>query len=358
MDFLRLLLNPVLSFIWAFMIAVFAIPSIVRVSHDKKLLDVPNGRTIHSRSTPRLGGLAIFAGFLSALTIFGRLEDGVQQLLAGCSVLFFIGLKDDIVTVSAFKKFFVQVLATSIVLFIGNTRITSFQGLFGVGELDMGMSYIFSLLVVIGITNALNLIDGLDGLAGSLIFIIAGIFGVYFLLYGGKTYGNYTYVALCLMGSILGFLRFNFHKAIIFMGDAGSLVCGFIISVLAINFVEMKPTAASPTVALSILFIPLFDTIRIFTIRIVQGRSPFSPDKNHIHHRFLAAGFSQLATVLILALIQLFIIGLMISTTGWGVNYQFMLLAGCSVVLSGVLAWLPRLKRTTPVLHEKEGFHI
>jgi UDP-N-acetylmuramyl pentapeptide phosphotransferase/UDP-N-acetylglucosamine-1-phosphate transferase len=335
------------------MIAVFAIPSIVKISHDKKLLDIPNGRTIHSRSTPRLGGLAIFAGFLSALTIFGHLEGGVQYLLAGSSVLFFIGLKDDIVTVSAFKKFFVQVLATSIVLFIGNIRITSFQGLFGIGELDMGMSYIFSLLVVIAVTNALNLIDGLDGLAGSLIFVTLAVLGLFFFLDSSKVYSNYMYVAVCLMGGILGFLRFNFHKAIIFMGDAGSLVCGFIISILTINFIEMKPTGSNPTIALGILFVPLFDTLRIFTIRILQGRSPFSPDKNHIHHRLLAAGLSQLTTVIVLSLIHICIISFVILTSHLGSNFQLLFLVGFSGLLGLILEFLPRLNKPQTIVHEK-----
>jgi UDP-GlcNAc:undecaprenyl-phosphate/decaprenyl-phosphate GlcNAc-1-phosphate transferase len=342
-------LNPSLAFLWAFMISVFAVPSIVRVSHQKKLLDEPNGRTIHLSSTPRLGGLAIFAGFVSSLTIFGSFSnaDGVQQLLAGCSVLFFIGLKDDVVTVSAFKKFFVQILASGIVLFIGNIRITDFQGLLGFHHLPEGISYAFSLLVIIGITNAINLIDGLDGLAGSIICTISITFGSFFLLYGGAEFGMYGYVAICLVGGMCGFLRYNMHRANIFMGDGGSLVCGFIVSVLAIKFVEMKSVPASPIIALGALFVPLYDTLRVFTIRILRGKSPFSPDKNHIHHRFLAMGFSQLATVGILVSLTVGIVVFMINFAWLGVNVLLVMLVAVAAVLSVVLAAVPRLKKVS-----------
>jgi UDP-GlcNAc:undecaprenyl-phosphate/decaprenyl-phosphate GlcNAc-1-phosphate transferase len=294
----------VLSFLWAFLIAVFAIPSIIHVAHTKNLLDTPNQRTVHESLTPRLGGLAIFAGFMSALTIFGELNYSIQHLLAGSIILFFIGLKDDIVTVSAFKKFFVQVLAAGIVMFMGNIRITSFQGLFGIHELEYGISYGFTFIVIIGITNSINLIDGLDGLAGTIILIASLAFGVYFVLEGSL----YADVAFCLAGAIIGFLRYNLHKAIIFMGDTGSLVCGFIISILAIKFVEMRAIHSAPAISVGILIVPIVDTLRVFFIRVLNGKSPFAPDRNHLHHKLVELGLSQLQTVLILAIINILII--------------------------------------------------
>ncbi len=299
-------LRLLLAFSWAFLVAIFAVPSITRIAHQKNMLDQPNGRTVHISLTPRLGGVAVYAGFLSALTIFAPLQNGLQELLAGCTVLFFIGLKDDLVGVSAFKKFVSQLLATGIVMFMANVRITSFHGIFGIYELPIGLSYAFTFVVIVGVTNAINLIDGLDGLAGSLTVIMTSIFGVYFYRYGGSAYGNYTFVALCLIGGMTGFLRYNFHRATIFMGDTGSLVCGFIVSVLAIQFIELHPVGhASPSVALGILFVPLFDTLRVSVIRVLNGHSPFVSEKNHIHHRILAMGFKQISTVLILGALSL-----------------------------------------------------
>ncbi|WP_202923365.1 MraY family glycosyltransferase [Pontibacter pudoricolor] len=328
------IIHLVLSFTWAFLIAIFAVPSIIRVAHLKNILDQPNFRTIHAELTPRLGGLAMFAGFMSALTIFADLDNGVQQLLAGCVILFFIGLKDDLIAISAMKKFAVQLLATGIVMFIADIRITSFQGIFGVGELQIGVSYMFTFLVIIGITNSINLIDGLDGLAGTLVLIATVTFGVYFYLFGGLDYGNYAAVAFCLVGGVVGFLRYNFHKATIFMGDTGSLLCGFIISVLAIQFIEMRHVPASPSVALGILFIPVFDTLRVFSIRIFSGKSPFIPDKNHVHHRLLALGFNQIGTVLLLALINLLVILFVVSFEDWGNLYLLLSLLIFSLVFS------------------------
>lgn len=327
----------ILAFSWAFLIAIFAVPSIIRVAHLKNILDKPNMRTVHEELTPRLGGLAMFAGFMSALTIFSSLANGVQQLLAGCIILFFIGLKDDLISISALKKFAVQLLSTGIVMFMADIRITSFQGIFGIGELQIGMSYGFTFLVIIGITNAINLIDGLDGLAGTIVLIIACTFGVYFYLYGGSAYGNYAAVAFCLIGGVLGFLRYNFHKATIFMGDTGSLLCGFIVSILAIQFIEMRAEPAAPAVALGVLFVPLFDTVRVSIIRIMKGQSPFIPDRNHIHHRLLAMGFSQISTVLILGAINIMVIVFVVSLGDWGNLSILLVLFAFSIVLSIIL---------------------
>ncbi|RZK62818.1 MAG: undecaprenyl/decaprenyl-phosphate alpha-N-acetylglucosaminyl 1-phosphate transferase [Hymenobacter sp.] len=296
----------VLAALWALLIAAFAVPSIIYVAHLKNLFDAPNNRSVHKMPTPRLGGVAVLAGFLSALTIFAPLANGVQYLLAGCLLLFFVGLKDDLVTVSVAKKFVGQLLATGVVMFMADVRLTSLQGILGIGTLPVGVSYALTFVAIVGITNAINLIDGLDGLAGTIVLIISSTLGYYFYQYGGTGYGNYAFVAACLLGGMLGFLRYNFHKANIFMGDTGSLVCGFIVSVLAIQFIEMgrapgQPLGgASPAVALGILFVPLFDTCRVFLLRMLAGKSPFAPDKNHIHHRVLALGFSQISTVLLL----------------------------------------------------------
>lgn len=321
----------ILGFLWAFLIAIFAIPSVINVAHMKKLLDEPNLRTVHEELTPRLGGLAIFAGFISAVTIYGKLEQGIQQLLAGAIVIFFIGLKDDIISVSAFKKFFIQILAAGIVLFIGDIRITNFQGMLGIWELNQGISYAFSFLVIIGITNAFNLIDGLDGLAGTIVSLVCLFFGICFLFSDG---GAYSVVAFSLLGSVLGFLRYNLHRAIIFMGDTGSLVSGFIIAVLAVKFVEIRPVANAPALAIGVLFIPILDTLRVFILRIFAGDSPFAPDKNHIHHKMVELGFSQIFTVFLLGFINIAVIITMFLLQSYGNTGLLFLLVVFGFLLS------------------------
>lgn len=344
MSALGLSLN--LAFIWSFLVALFAVPSIIYVAHQKNMLDAPNGRTVHTALTPRLGGVAIFAGFMSALTIFADLHNGLQQLLGGCIALFFVGVKDDLITISPTKKFAGQLVATGIVMIMGQPaiRITSFQGILGIYELPLGVSYAFTFFVIVGITNAINLIDGLDGLAGTLVIIIVSAFGYYFYQYGGQRYGNYAYVSVCVVGGLLGFLRYNFHRASIFMGDTGSLVCGFIVSVLTIQFVEMghtisHPVASSaPAVAAGILFVPLFDTSRVFLLRMLAGRSPFSPDKNHVHHRILAIGFQQISTVLLLGGLNLFAIFFIINFAALGNTLLLGIMLTFGLVLSVCLS--------------------
>ena len=337
-----------LAGLWALLVAMFAVPSIVFIAHLKNLFDAPNDRSVHKAPTPRLGGVAVLAGFMSALVIFAPIGNGVQHLLAGCILLFFVGLKDDLVMISVTKKFVGQLLATGVVMLMADVRITSFQGILGIGTLPVGISYGFTFVAIVGITNAINLIDGLDGLAGTIVLIISSFFGYYFYQYGGSAFSNYAFVAVCLMGGILGFLRYNFHKADIFMGDTGSLVCGFIVSILAIQFIELGNTpgqpvgSAAPAIALGVLFVPLFDTSRVFLLRMLAGKSPFSPDKNHIHHRILALGFSQISTVLLLALLNLGVVWFVISFAYLG----NLTLIGGLVTLGIVLSILLSLSRS------------
>lgn len=292
------------SVVWAFFLSLFSVPTIINVAHARDLLDRPNHRTVHKKLTPRLGGAAIFAGFTSALTIFGDLSDGVQYILAGCLVIFFIGVKDDLATESAFRKLLIQILAAGIVMFPGGLRIPSLYGVFGIELLPLWASYGFTLLVIISITNAINLIDGLDGLAGTITLTILLTFGINFWRESMALAG----MALALSGGVLGFLRYNIHKAKIFMGDSGSLVLGFVVACFAVQFIRMGITPSAPAVALCILIIPIFDTMRVFTLRLSRGQSPFKPDKNHLHHRLLAHGIPQLGVVAILVVINVLVI--------------------------------------------------
>ncbi|ABG57459.1 MraY family glycosyltransferase [Cytophaga hutchinsonii] len=297
----------ILIFSWAFFVALFAIPSIIQVAHSKQLLDIPNSRRLHLFDTPRLGGLAIFAGLISALMLFGEINNAVQKLIAATIIIFFIGLKDDMVSVSAFKKFFVQVLAASIVVFLGDLKIESFQGVFGITVLPDGISYFFTLIVVLGITNAFNLIDGLDGLAGTIAVLTCLFYGYIFMSVGGAASHPYALVCFCLTGALLGFLRYNIFKAQIFMGDTGSLISGFVVAFLAVKIIALYENngynlISLPAVAIAPILLPLADTLRVFVLRVLAGYSPFTPDSNHLHHRLMALGFSSLSIVCLMFL--------------------------------------------------------
>lgn len=338
------MIESLLIFFWSMLIALFSIPTIINVAHSKRILDEPDFRKVHSTNTPRLGGVGVFAGFVTGVAIFGQMTGGIQQMFAGCLIMFFVGVKDDINGVSVFKKFFVQVLAAGIVLFYADVRITSFQGLFGVYDLEIGISYAFTFLVILGITNAVNLIDGINGLAGTVVIIISITFGVYFFLFDEM---NYAYTAFALAGGMVGFLRYNMFTARVFMGDTGALVSGFIVSVLAIHFIEMKVVPSAPSLSIAVLFIPLFDTIRVFVIRVFNGVSPFMPDRNHIHHYLNDMGLSHFTVVLVLAFLNILAIWTMIQFSGLGNNLLLLVLGAFALLISLILEFLLKKNKKT-----------
>lgn len=289
-----------LSAALAFLITFFAIPVIIQVAKDKKLFDEPDERKVHTTVIPTLGGLGIFAGFIIA-TLMGTRPgaENLQYFAASTLVIFFLGLKDDILVLSASKKFIGQLIAAGIIIKFGNIQINNLHGLFGIYEIPHIASIIFSMFTIIVITNSFNLIDGVDGLAGSLGLLTTVVFGAYFSYVGQMAY---AVMAFSLAGSIIGFLIYNFSPAKIFMGDTGSLLLGFVNSVLVIKFIntagEANPLnpltlSAAPAIGFAILMIPLFDTLRVFALRILDRRSPFSPDRNHIHHFLLDLGMSH-----------------------------------------------------------------
>jgi UDP-GlcNAc:undecaprenyl-phosphate/decaprenyl-phosphate GlcNAc-1-phosphate transferase len=272
---------------------------------------VPDARKVHQSAITPLGGIGIFAGFVFGclLTVNFKSSFEFQYFIAATLVIFFLGLKDDILVISPIKKFIGQVLTAFLIIYYGRIQIRSMHGFFGIQELPEMFSLILTYFAVIVIINSFNLIDGVDGLAGSLGLMSSVLFGIYFLKVDMP---SYYILAFSLSGSLLAFLIFNFQPAKIFMGDTGSLLIGAINAILAIKFINSAsdtdivfPLASSPAIGFTILMIPLLDTLRVFAIRIFKRRSPFSPDRNHIHHLLLDRGFSHRAITLILVAINL-----------------------------------------------------
>ncbi len=291
--------NILLSAALAFLITFFAIPVIIQVAKDKKLFDEPDERKVHKNVIPTLGGLGIFAGFIIA-TLMGvpsAITSELQYFAAATTVIFFLGIKDDILVLSASKKFIGQLIAAGIIIKFGGIQITNMHGFLGIYEIPHIASIVLSIFTIIVITNSFNLIDGVDGLAGSLGLLTTLVFGAYFFYAGQLTY---AVMAFALAGSTIGFLIYNFSPAKIFMGDTGSLLLGLVNSILVIKFINVAgnpvsnfPIQAAPAIGFAILMIPLFDTLRVFGLRILDRRSPFSPDRTHVHHFLLDLGFSH-----------------------------------------------------------------
>src|SRR6202163_460531 len=291
--------DVLLSLSISFTITFLAIPVIINVADMKKLFDMPDGRKIHQVAITPLGGIGIFAGFVFGclLTINFKYSSEFQYFNAATMVIFFLGLKDDILVLTPIKKFIGQVLAAFLIIYYGRIQIRSMHGFFGIHELPEMFSLLISYFSVIVIINSFNLIDGVDGLAGTLGLMSSALFGIYFLYAGMEPY---YVLAFSLCGSLLAFLIFNFQPAKIFMGDTGSLLVGVVNAILVLKFIDpgngpepVNPIVSSPAIGFTILMIPLLDTLRVFAIRIFKRRSPFSPDRNHIHHLLLDRGLSH-----------------------------------------------------------------
>jgi len=302
--------DVLLSVAIAFSITFLAIPAIINVAEMKKLFDMPDERKIHHTPITPLGGLGIFAGFIFGclLTVHFNQTTDIQYFIAAAMVIFFLGLKDDILVISPVKKFIGQVLAAFIIIYYGQIQIRSMHGFLGIYQLPEMFSLLLTYFAVIVVINSFNLIDGVDGLAGSLGLLSTLVFGIYFL---SVNMLPYSIIAFSLAGSLLAFLIFNFQPAKIFMGDTGSLLVGTINAILVIKFINVAntpdvayPIPSSPAIGFTILMIPLLDTLRVFSIRILHRRSPFSPDRNHIHHLLLDKGFSHMSITFILVAIN------------------------------------------------------
>ncbi len=324
----------------SFIITFFAIPVIIQVAKDKKLFDKPDERKVHKAVIPTLGGLGIFAGFIIATLLGvpkGTISE-IQYFVAASIVVFFLGLKDDILILSATKKFAGQIVAAGILITFGGVIINNMHGFLGVYGIPHVASIVLTFLTIIVVTNSFNLIDGVDGLAGSLGILTSFIFGAYFFYINQFTY---SIMAFSLTGSLIGFIIYNFSPARIFMGDTGSLLVGLINSILVIKFINiasdsnsLMPVESATTIGFAILMLPLFDTLRVFGLRILNRRSPFSPDRNHIHHFLLDLGLSHRATTLICLSSNLFFIAIAFFLRTLGTSILMGLLFSIAILLT------------------------
>ncbi|WP_080056054.1 glycosyltransferase family 4 protein [Spirosoma aerolatum] len=306
----------VLSFLVACFVSVVAIPVIIKISELKSLMEKPGERRAHSTPTPTFGGIAIFAGLLISYFLWPNIDQTeiyrTNLSIAGMTILFFIGIKDDLVGIDPAKKIMFQVLAAMILIFFGDLRIDYLYGIMGFHHVAEIVGILLTCFIFIALTNAINLIDGIDGLAGGIATIASGTFGGWFLM---TNHFSMACLAFTLAGALLGFLRFNFSKTSkIFMGNTGSLIIGFMLAFFAVRFVSLnasyryEPTAFfnAPILAIVVLIIPIFDTLRVFLVRILAGRSPFSADRNHMHHILLDNGLSHIGATAVLCGVSLF----------------------------------------------------
>src|SRR5687767_1285815 len=301
-----------LCFVTAFVLTLIFIPPVISLVKRLRLFDRPDARKEHTTPTPTFGGLSIIAGTLVSLVLWFNFTNDLSVITFFLSiiVLLGVGIMDDLKDLPARYKLVIEA-GLGTLLAISGIRITSFGGIFGIHELHLAAQYTITIITVVGITNAFNLIDGIDGLAGGLGFMCLVTLGIFLTL--SQDYNN-ALIAFALAGGLLAFLYFNLNPAKIFMGDTGSLVLGFVVAVLCVQLIKVNAFAAKPVVpyihvfTLGIVIIPVFDTLRVFGIRIWNGRSPFSADKTHIHHLVTNHGFSHAFAARVICIVQGFIL--------------------------------------------------
>ncbi len=323
-----------LGFLTALILTYFIIPKIILFSKDKRLYIKPNERAAHEKNTPFFGGIAIFGGVGFSFLFWGIGMENVNNIgfvLSSLIIIFIVGLIDDLLSLSPFGKMIGQLLAILVLVFFAGFEIDNMHGVFGIFNISTYISIPFTIFVVVVITNSYNLIDGIDGLAAGIGIIASIFFGIFAFLNA-----NYLMVILAfsLTGSLIAYLIFNFYPAKILMGDTGSLVVGFIFAILSIDlirsgviFQDIVYVNKGPLIAISLLSVPLFDSLRVFLFRVYSGKYPLYADRNHIHHRLLDLGFSHRRIAIILYILSLVTIIFSLLLIHININYSIAIMA-------------------------------
>lgn len=291
------------------------VPKIVGIARHKRLLDNPNSRSSHKESTPNLGGVSFFVTLSIALYFIQKLtgDHYTVGLLPCLTILFIVGLKDDLVAISPRTKLIAQLIVCSFLIFEPSIQINELHGFLSISTVPFWLSVSLVLLIVVGVINAINLIDGIDGLASIISVIALSGFAYFFYSIHMETQ---VYVALAMIGCLIGFLPHNMgNNNKTFMGDTGSMIIGFVLAYLAVSSLSipaekwsMVPVELSnlPALIVFVLLVPVMDTLRLMTVRIIRGKSPFRPDRTHFHHFFIyVRGFSHRKTTATIALIAI-----------------------------------------------------
>jgi UDP-GlcNAc:undecaprenyl-phosphate GlcNAc-1-phosphate transferase len=327
--------------ITSFALASLIIPVIIKYTISKNLLDVPDRRKVHKKVTPSMGGIGIFVGFMASVLIWLPDWHTAKFLLAPFIIIFFMGVRDDVIAVRAETKLIAQLMAAGLLVIFFDFRLTSFYGLWDV-TFPLWISYGITIFTIIVITNSFNLIDGLDGLAGTIGIVSLVAFGSWFFLTDQTIF---AIISFAMVGGILGFLMFNWEPSEIFMGDTGAMVIGLLIAILAIQFInsnEALPVQAdfrfqgSVATALCCIMVQVVDTTRITIIRLRKGQSPFKADKSHVHHTLMRLGMSHKKVTITLGIVQVVFVGLALMLS----DFSDWLVLGVAIMTAIVLTFI------------------
>lgn len=347
--------------ITAGLVTFLSIPIIIRVCYGLKLLDLPGGRKIHTCKIPNLGGVALYVSFFFSVLAWGdfHTSTALQYFLLGLSVLFFVGLKDDVVPMSPLKKLGGQVVGAFLLVVLAGFKIQDLHGLFGIHHVITPVSELISMFLVVATINAFNLIDGIDGLAGGIALIVALTYGTIFWV---KGLHNMHIAAFVLSGALISFLYYNAYPAKIFMGDTGSMTIGYIVAALTLKFLNCdldlpngETFHPNPAIAAAILVIPFFDTLRVIVFRLLHKTSPFKADRNHIHHILLDCGLNHFQASAMLYVANGLFIALAYVLRRTNPNLLILAVIALATVLTSIAVYVRRLKTFSSALAQQES---
>jgi len=292
------------SFIIALFVSAVLMSPLSKLAIKYHFVDQPDARKVHSGAIPRIGGVAMVLGTVIPILMWVEMDRDIVALLLGLFIIFIFGVWDDRKNLGYRTKFFGQILAVLVVIMYGDIQIVRLPFIEDY-VVPQYVSFFITFFVLLGVTNAINLADGLDGLAGGITLLSFGVIAILGYLANGT---SIEIISVAIMGSIFGFLRFNTYPARVFMGDSGSQFLGFSLGVLAVMLTQEVNTAISPVLPLLIIGLPLKDTMMVMSQRLYEGNSPFKPDANHIHHKLLTRGFDHYEAVIIIYLLQAIIV--------------------------------------------------
>ncbi|KAB1153288.1 undecaprenyl/decaprenyl-phosphate alpha-N-acetylglucosaminyl 1-phosphate transferase [Tenacibaculum aiptasiae] len=315
MQLVMFLITLGLFLIGSFLVTYFVIPKIIKVVSYKKLLDEPNNRSSHKKVTPTLGGVAFYITIILSFFFLKKWDSDLfsLNLMVSITVLFIIGLKDDLIAISAKTKALAQILAISFLVFDNGLMTDTLGGFLGITNVNYWTYLVFVYFAIFFIINSYNLIDGIDGLASSVGIMIFTLYSIIFYLLGEN---YYFFLCIVIIGTLLAFLSFNLsEKRKIFMGDTGSMIIGFLIALLTFKILTYNykidkidiPSENLIIILTSIISIPVLDTVRVFIIRTINKKSFFIADRNHVHHVFVDQGLSHRRATFFIVFINLII---------------------------------------------------
>ncbi len=337
---------PLCISIVSFLIGLTLMPFVIKIARKKQFVVHPTKRMSHTGDIPNIGGLDICFSFLLCYVLFAfeNFEES-RFMIIGLFLIVMVGFADDLLDLSPLGKLVGEIAAGIALVCFADIRITNLHGFLGIYEIDLIWSYLLSLFILVGIDNAINLIDGVDGLASGLGILYCIFFSIFFQICGEV---GWTALGYSMIGALAVFFIYNVFgrsKRKIFMGDSGSLLLGYLLTAFVFQFCEMNAydnlpaivqSSAAPAVTVCILSVPLFDTMRVMITRIKHGKSPFKPDKNHIHHLLLKAGCTHLQTTGIIVGISF----LFLCLAYLGRNWNIWLLVGIDFALCCLYTWI------------------